>query len=282
MNNRLALLLTILLLVGFAATKCAYNIDGISKLGPNNKVDFSHLKKSVAFSASTVDGSGSATYNYEVSLCSPFPKDYCGDKSTSTPPVVAPTVLQKTTAGDNCVFVGQLTKPLQVVPIDPKNIKKGVQVTYGSGESATNGMRKAVINIYCPTKVLFWYPNEKPTPEPTVTEEKGDLGGGYGYQYTFDWHNRAGCTVPCSFWFTFGCFDLGQIIFFITPLAFILYCVIGVLLQIFVRKQKGLHAIPNYTFWKNVPFDVFLGIKTIFGLFRKIGQKKKSYQEIDE
>eukprot|EP01080_Neovahlkampfia_damariscottae_P000068 gene68-4317_t len=73
----------------------------------------------------------------------------------------------------------------------------------------------------------------------------------------------------------------------LTIVGFILYCIIGALVNKFKWKMEGLFIIPNWPFWKVLPFlfkdgimFMIQGFKTLFNMIRsKI--KGESYEQLE-
>ncbi|KAL0487069.1 ribosomal protein S6 [Acrasis kona] len=174
--------------------------------------------------------------------------------------------------GDSCIaYLGKYDAGTE---INPKDSKKGAQITYKHGKEALDYERRLTIRLLCDPKASH-------EQSKTLIEHEGQVppsGKKDYYEEFFAMVTPYACPGPRSN--TLGGLGYGGLIMRLLSLL-VLYFIIGALvLKFYVKKETLPELIPNKDFWFDLPHLVLGGLLFIKELFVKYVLRRGSYSEI--
>jgi hypothetical protein len=210
-----------------------------------NYYDFTNLAK-----ATTSAKVSSGGYDFYLTPCTRTPKNSDVSCSNKNSPIIQ--IFE-----NNCVaFLGDINT--QTWSKDPTN--NHIVLGYTNGQDCLPGYRSAKISFEC-----------DPTIESALYEAKSDYPE--KCQYEFEWKTKYACPItPGS-----GGGLTGGAWFLIFLFAIILpvYLIGGVVYNMRFKGANGLEAIPNISFWRDLPSLIKEGCSFTFGrLCGKTGYQK--------
>ncbi len=173
-------------------------------------------------------------------------------------------VLKKPTA--TCEILGRI-EPRSVGLLDPTDPHKGIYVTYGNGDKcnvpgalvpgASPKLRETKFSLYCAEQQSEF---EVDFPGKTQGQTKCEM--------KFKAYSPAGCPGG-----TFGASKSTTILIWLCTI-FVLYLVLGYILNVKQKDIRGVEAVPHIDFWRDFPSLVQDGLSI------SLVYSKKAYEMI--
>ncbi|EFC46470.1 predicted protein [Naegleria gruberi] len=172
-----------------------------------------------------------------------------------------------------CYPIGQKGVP-KISFLNPADENAGVKVVH-AGIPATDGVtRQLAVSLTCDTTAA-----DRPTLTFTGESKEGGI-----ITYGFSGKTKTACpgAAPAPTPeddLPLGWYGFGGLIMTLALVAFILYFIIGFLVLKFKMQKTGTEAIPQFAFWKDLPFLFIDGVMLPVDLI-KGAMGKKNYQEM--
>jgi len=161
-------------------------------------------------------------------------------------------------------------KDVRLTLLSPSNPEGGVLLEYLNGGNLITATQTS-IEIYCDPTIE--------TPKLMFLEVRNENGGqllNFRFAMTSQW------ACPGYRLFTLAPVGIGGIVLICLTSIFLMYCILGTFLNCFRGYRQLSDAIPNFYFWKDVPFLLFDGIKFFFIIllypWRKLCCKETRYK----
>nr|CAG4717244.1 unnamed protein product [Naegleria fowleri] len=228
-----------LMMVSSIEAACAYTTT------TGKVIDVTSVDKQGGYSVST-----GGDWDYYFNVCElpvTSPSSKCSFSQT-------PQAYQYSSKWNDCYPIGNKGNP-KVAPLSPTDETKGVKITHDAF-TYQNARRELVINLKCDQNAAT-----------TTFTFDGETTGAVS-TYTFTGSSKYACIgagpgpnpdnpsdEPIM-----GQYGIGGLLLTLLLVGFILYFIIGALVLKFAMKKSGTEIIPQFAFWKDLPFLLLDGI----------------------
>ncbi|KAG2373243.1 hypothetical protein C9374_012346 [Naegleria lovaniensis] len=208
-------------------------------------------------------------WDYYFNVCE-LPVTSPSGKCSFTP---TPQAYQYSSKWNDCYPIGTKGSP-KIVPLVPTDETQGVKITHEAYAYGTS-KRELVIKLKCDQNAAS-----------TTFTFDGETTGAIS-TYTVSGSSKYACvdTAPGpdpnnpSDEPIMGQYGIGGLLLTLLLVGFILYFIIGALVLKFAMKKSGTEIIPQFGFWKDLPFLLLDGIMLPVDLIKGCMGKNK-YQEM--
>ncbi|KAG2373256.1 hypothetical protein C9374_012359 [Naegleria lovaniensis] len=248
-------LMSCLMIVSRIEAACTYSTTN------GKTIDVSGADKQGGY---TVTGQG---WDYYFNVCE-LPVTAPSGKCSFTP---TPQAYQYSASWNDCYPIGNKGSP-KIVPLVPTDETQGVKITH-EAYTYQSARRELVIKLKCDA-----------TATTTTFTFEGEATGAIS-TYTFSGSSKYACVgagpgpTPGGDEPILGQYGIGGLLLTLLLVGFILYFIIGALVLKFAMKKSGTEIIPQFGFWKDLPFLLLDGIMLPVDLIKGCMGKNK-YQEM--